>query len=531
MIGGRGLLGGGRGRAILASALVVSTAACSSGSSPSAVRKPVTKPNAVVGGAPLDPALREPAGRGAAALARLLTQMDPASLSIPDYLARRFDWPELAGAGALARRMLRADDAGSSGGLGRLVDPAAPAPTQRQLAGAPDYEVVIADALVCRSGSDPSAQLPAAIRRVAAQGGYPLTHAAVALGIAHERRCMPAADDVLRRDLVTALRAEADAATVVDDLAIERLAMLAFLGEPLPEGPVRAVVAAQRPDGSWVDPANRVPSWHPTMLAVWALSAAADRGAAVPFLPDATSARSDGDATESATATSTAFTPAEAQRVPPLDRADRLAIATLARDPAPSAHDQHDMALAMEQVGPVAAITPTDPAAVRELERESSAARRFAATVDRPADAAQAGYRLASRFLPGIGAHWVDWSRVTRPFAARSPAMLLFDGNGSDAHLVGLSYLVRSAAEPDGFRAAGAVWHRHDRMCVVRGVLVGEHSSRRRCRSAQGVLIPGRDLWMLHAWVVPGRENAWGMFAPMNPGLCDVERPCTPPDE
>jgi hypothetical protein len=35
-----------------------------------------------------------------------------------------------------------------------------------------------------------------------------------------------------------------------------------------------------------------------------------------------------------------------------------------------------------------------------------------------------------------------------------------------------------------------------------------------------GEWIDGRDLWMLHAWVVPGYENPEGIFAPTNPKLC-----------
>ena len=34
----------------------------------------------------------------------------------------------------------------------------------------------------------------------------------------------------------------------------------------------------------------------------------------------------------------------------------------------------------------------------------------------------------------------------------------------------------------------------------------------------------GEDLWMLHAWVVPGVENEYGIFHNVNPLLC--ERAC-----
>jgi hypothetical protein len=32
--------------------------------------------------------------------------------------------------------------------------------------------------------------------------------------------------------------------------------------------------------------------------------------------------------------------------------------------------------------------------------------------------------------------------------------------------------------------------------------------------------IDGSDLWMLHAWVVPGFENRWGPFSDIHPALC-----------
>ncbi|MGQ0825670.1 MAG: hypothetical protein ACT4OX_11720 [Actinomycetota bacterium] len=35
-----------------------------------------------------------------------------------------------------------------------------------------------------------------------------------------------------------------------------------------------------------------------------------------------------------------------------------------------------------------------------------------------------------------------------------------------------------------------------------------------------GDWIDGGDLWMLHAWVMPGYENVDGVFAPTNSKLC-----------
>jgi hypothetical protein len=42
--------------------------------------------------------------------------------------------------------------------------------------------------------------------------------------------------------------------------------------------------------------------------------------------------------------------------------------------------------------------------------------------------------------------------------------------------------------------------------------------------SCPGAWLAGGDLWMLHAWVVPGWENRWGDFASVHPGLCPSPR-------
>lgn len=129
------------------------------------------------------------------------------------------------------------------------------------------------------------APLAAELRSVADEGGYPLTHAGLAFELARERGCF---DELqarsLHRAIVPALRAAVAKTVSVDDLAIERFAILGFLGERLPAAMVRSIATAQLPDGSWVDPTGKLPSWHPTMLAVWALAAASDRGRALPFV-------------------------------------------------------------------------------------------------------------------------------------------------------------------------------------------------------------------------------------------------------
>ena len=136
---------------------------------------------------------------------------------------------------------------------------------------------------------------------------------------------------------------------------------------------------------------------------------------------------------------------------------------------------------------------------------------------------------MGSRFLPGVGAHFIDWSRVTEPFDAAQPSMLLFDGETPDAKIVGLSYYTVSDQEPTPFRAGGAQWHRHAGLCIVHGALVAEGvTDRAQCDGGRGSLIPGRNVWMLHVWVVPEYPNSLGLYAPLNPALCSATAPCTP---
>ncbi len=232
----------------------------------------------------MDPALQGAAERGALALRSLRKEMDPASLSIPAYLERRYGLTALAGSLAEARRLVAADvHRGNTSTTDALVDPGATRPNASQLDGSPIYERAIVAALYCTARD--SETLIRRVDTVAARGGYDLTHAAIAFELARQRGCLPPASAAAARlRFVRALTRAASNIAIVDDLAIERIAMLALLGAALPAGAIRAIASAQQSDGRWVDPAGRVPAWHPTMLAVWALAAASSGGHAVEFV-------------------------------------------------------------------------------------------------------------------------------------------------------------------------------------------------------------------------------------------------------
>ena len=155
----------------------------------------------------------------------------------------------------------------------------------------------------------------------------------------------------------------------------------------------------------------------------------------------------------------------------------------------------------------------------RVLASQWAAAAAAAAPLATIADAEAAGYRQASAQAPGIGTHWIRWDLVDAPFDPEAPSMLLYDQSSRGAgRLAGFSYWVRSAVPPDGFAGPNDHWHQHHGLCFVDRWLDREDvPSPDGCA---GEWLQGGDLWMLHAWVVPGMENRWGRFAPRHPGLC-----------
>ncbi|MEO5724987.1 MAG: hypothetical protein ABIQ39_16530 [Ilumatobacteraceae bacterium] len=128
------------------------------------------------------------------------------------------------------------------------------------------------------------------------------------------------------------------------------------------------------------------------------------------------------------------------------------------------------------------------------------------------------GYVRASAPGAGIGTHWVLWTQIAKPFDAAHPAMVLFDEGKKPAVLVGYSYWLQSPTEPVGFAGNNDQWHQHTGLCVVNGWVDREEST--GPEQCAGTYLAGGDLWMLHAWVVPGYSNRKGRFATYNPMLC-----------
>ena len=207
------------------------------------------------------------------------------------------------------------------------------------------------------------------------------------------------------------------------------------------------------------------------------------------------------------------LTPTDPTRLPPDQQSAVSALAAVASPLFPSGANGHGHS----QGGPQST-TPLSPAEQAQLDRQWATAAAAASQLDTAAKANAAGYVIASTNAPGVGVHFVNWELIDEPFDPARPSMLLFDMRGAEPVLVGLSYWLRSDDAPDGFAGANDHWHQHSGLCIVNGWVDREEVAGPSL--CAGSYLGGRDLWMLHAWVVPGYANRWGDFADTNPLLC-----------
>ncbi len=158
------------------------------------------------------------------------------------------------------------------------------------------------------------------------------------------------------------------------------------------------------------------------------------------------------------------------------------------------------------------------------LRSELIQAREIAAKYYTAADAIAAGYRPVTDYLPGISGHYMNFSYVDGTFEIDKPEMLLFDGNGPDAHIQGLSYYVVKPGEEEpsvGFAGPNDHYHVHKALCIAGGKVVGGSTTTpEQCAELGGSKASaGGAGWMNHVWVVPGCESDWGLFSGANPAL------------
>src|SRR5262249_16728039 len=94
------------------------------------------------------------------------------------------------------------------------------------------------------------------------------------------------------------------------------------------------------------------------------------------------------------------------------------------------------------QPGPAPQQGITDPATRAHPAEQLTVARQAALQYPTAADAMAAGYRRITPYIPCIAAHYINPGLIDRTFDPAKPEMLLFDGDGPDARIVGLSYYV-----------------------------------------------------------------------------------------
>jgi hypothetical protein len=166
------------------------------------------------------------------------------------------------------------------------------------------------------------------------------------------------------------------------------------------------------------------------------------------------------------------------------------------------------------------------PAAAARRRAELDLARATAKMLPTVADALRAGYVPTGGSVgDGEGVHFTNWALVNCRFDPAHPSQLLYDGSTSTAPLVAFSYYVVSDGRPpDGFPGNDDLWHRHFGICVRGTEMLDRlqpqgHETLASCQAKLGRVLDGRDLWMLHAWVVPAWSNRHGLFAALNPRL------------
>ncbi len=163
-------------------------------------------------------------------------------------------------------------------------------------------------------------------------------------------------------------------------------------------------------------------------------------------------------------------------------------------------------------------LSPDEEAALAgQLALATAAAAKYN-TVE---EATAAGYLPISPYVDGVGSHWTNWSLVDQPFDVERPSQLLFEEItwGAGPELVAFSYWVLSEDAPEGFVGDGDQWHRHLGLCFEDGQLTTQNNP--DATTCNGDWISGDDIWMVHAWIVPGMENRFGVFHSTNPRLCE----------
>lgn len=183
-----------------------------------------------------------------------------------------------------------------------------------------------------------------------------------------------------------------------------------------------------------------------------------------------------------------------------------------------SEHEHHHI------LGPEVDV-PINAATQRELNVQLSEARAAVKDIHTAADALTRGYFPVTVKLAYLGVHYMNPTYVGKPFNPAHPTHLIFANDSPNAALIGLMYYVQKAgAPPVGFVGPNDLWHVHLAACMNGGYMLAlDDISSDQCTALGGTMTklpaPFAHRWMLHAWIVPGQKNPWGLFAHGNPAV------------
>ncbi len=154
------------------------------------------------------------------------------------------------------------------------------------------------------------------------------------------------------------------------------------------------------------------------------------------------------------------------------------------------------------------------------VQYQISGMAQWAMQYDTTAKATAAGFPKLTQYFPGIAAHYINLGRLfdNQPFDWSKPEVLLFNGTGPDAQLVGFNYIVQGGPNhtpPAGFPGDFDQWHEHPVLCMRNGIVVGEVAQGQTCPAGQTTL-PFQNMWLLHVWAIPGWESPEGIFSHEN---------------
>jgi hypothetical protein len=155
----------------------------------------------------------------------------------------------------------------------RLRNPAFVLDRNKMTAGQ-EEDAITVPALYCDAYPLDSATYFPKLRAEMAVGDYRLTHALLAVLWLQEHQCFAPRDlRALREALVAGCSAIIARYPSWMDLNIEAAALQQAAGERISQDWIDGVIAAQRPDGGWLDiPQHTASNTHTTILALWLLA-------------------------------------------------------------------------------------------------------------------------------------------------------------------------------------------------------------------------------------------------------------------